>query len=169
MAWGRRRVFGVLLTVSLALNLFAVGLFIGVAAIGGRGFPPRGGDGFGPALQASPALMALEPASRQIAIEMFQESEDALREEGRALRRAQRNVVRAMAAEPFDPEAARTALAELRERTDAIQAVLHDYIVTLSRDLNEDERRRLSRTIFRSPAYRIPLAERAPAAHRPAG
>ncbi len=169
MAWGRRRVVGVALTISLAVNLFAIGIFIGVVAIGGHGFPPRGVDGFGPALQASPALMALEPTSRQLAIEMFQENEDALREEARALRRAQREVVRAMGADPFDAQAARAALDDLRERTDSIQGVLHGYIVDLSRDLSAEERRRLSRTIFRAPPYRIPLAGREPATHRPAG
>lgn len=167
MAWGRRRVFGVVLTVSLALNLFAVGILIGAIAVAGGRFPPRA-DGFGP-LQASPALMALDQESRQIAIEMFQENESALREETRALRRAQRQVVRTMGADPFDPDAARAALQELRLRTDNIQAVLHDYLVDLSPNLSEDERRRLSRMIFRGPAYRIPLARDGSAPHRPAG
>ncbi len=167
MAIGRRRLLGVLLTISLAVNLFAIGIFIGVVVVGGGPWPR--GETFGPNLQASPAFMMLEPATRQMAIEMFQETEDQLREETRALRRAQRAVVRAMGAEPFDPAAARTALAELRARGDAVQSLLHNYLVDLGSNLSEDERERLSRMIFRGPSHRIPLAESHRPPHSPAG
>lgn len=167
MALGRRRLLGVLLTISLAANLFAIGIFIGIVVVGGGPWPR--GEAFGPNLQASPAFMALEPASRQMAIEMFHETEDRLREETRALRRAQRAVVRAMDAEPFDPAAARAALAELRARGDAVQALLHNYLVDLGSNLSEDERERLSRMIFRVAPHRIPLAEGKRPPHFPTG
>ncbi len=169
MSVGRRRLFGIALTVSLAINLFAVGIFIGVVVTGGDRFARRGFDPMVSGFQASPAFMALEPESRQLAIEKFQESEPALREETMALRRAQRNVVRVLTTEPFDPAAASDALQDLRLRTDAIQAAVHRYLVDLSRDLSADERRGLSRSIFRSPAYRMPLAHREPAPHMHAG
>lgn len=166
---GRRRVFGILLTVSLALNLFAIGIFIGMVAIGGGPWAHRGLDPWSGGFQASPALMALEPESRQLAIERFQENEGALRDQTRALRRAQREVVRAMTADPFDPVAAGEALQQLRGQTDAIQTLIHNYLVDLSRNLTPDERERLGRSIFRGPAYRTPLASHPLGGFVPAG
>jgi len=155
---GRRRVFGIVLTVSLAVNLFAIGILIGAVATGGGPWMHRGLDPWAGGFQASPAFMALEPESRQLAIERFQENEDTLREHTRAVRRAQRDVVRAMSAEPFDPTVAGEALQQLRLQTDAIQATVHNYLIDLSRNLTHDERERLGRSIFRGPAYRTPLA-----------
>ena len=169
MAIGRRRIFGTLLTLSLALNLFAIGIFIGVVVIGGGRMPGRAADPWGAGFQASPAFMALEPQSRQLAIERFQENEKVLRDQTRALRQAQRGVVRSMAADPFDPAAANDALRELRVQTDAIQGIIHSYLVDLSRSLSAEERQRLSRSIFRSPAYRTPLASRTLVVLVPAG
>ncbi|NQV80998.1 MAG: periplasmic heavy metal sensor [Alphaproteobacteria bacterium] len=169
MSVGRRRLFGIVLTVSLAINLFAVGILIGVVAIGGGHFVRRGFDPAASGFHASPAFMALEAESRQLAIEKFQENEQALRDETRAFRVAQRNVVRALSAEPFDPAAAADALRDLRQRGDAIQAVIHGNLIAISRDLSAEERRRLSRSIFRSPAYRMPLARGEPAPHLRAG
>lgn len=166
---GRRRVFGILLTVSLAVNLFVVGILIGVVATGGGPWAHRGLDPWAGGFQASPAFMALEPESRQLAIERFQENEDALRDQTRALRRAQREVVRTMAAESFDPAAAGEALQALRRQTDAIQEIIHNYLVDLSRNLTPDERERLGRSIFRGPAYRTPLASHPLVAFTPAG
>jgi uncharacterized membrane protein len=169
MAIGRRRLFGILLTVSLALNLFAIGIFIGVVATGGGQWANRGGNPWGGGFQASPAFMALEPESRQLAIERFQEDEKKLRGQTRALRRAQRDVVRTMTADPFDPNAASNALQELRQQTDAIQATIHNYLVDLSRSLTAEERERLGRSIFRGPAHRTPLASHSLVVLIPAG
>ena len=160
MAIGRRRIFGTLLTLSLALNLFAIGIFIGVVVTGGGRMPGRAADPWGSGFQASPAFMALAPESRQLATERFHENEKVLRDQTRALRQAQRGVVRTMAADPFDPAAADVALRELRLTAGAIQGTIHTYLVDLSRSLTAEERQRLSRSIFRSPAYRTPLASR---------
>lgn len=158
MAIGRRRWFGILLTVSLAVNLFAVGILIGVVATGGGHFVRRGFDPAGAGFQASPAFMALAPESRQHAIEKFGEVEADLRAETVALRRAQRIVVRALSADPYDADAADAALRDLRQRSDAVQAILHGYLTRLGDDLSAEERRRLGRAIFRAPTYRMPLA-----------
>lgn len=160
MAIGRRRIFGTLLTLSLALNLFAIGIFIGVMVTGGGRMPGHAANPWGAGFQTSPAFMALGPQSRQLATERFHENEKVLRDQTRALREAQRGVVRTMAAEPFDPAAANEALNELRLKTESIQATIHHYLVDLSRSLTAEERQRLSRSIFRSPAYRTPLASR---------
>ncbi len=160
MAIRRRRLFGSLLTLSLALNLFAIGIFIGAMVIGGGRMPGRAADPWVAGFKASPAFSALEPQSRQLATELFQENERTLRDQTRALRQAQRRVVRTMVADPFDPAAANEALEELRGQTVAIQGIIHGYLVNLSRSLTAEERQRLSRSIFRSPPYRTPLASR---------
>ena len=159
MAIGRRRWFGILLTLSLAINLFAVGILIGIVATGTGHSARRGFDPAATGFQASPAFMALAPESRQHALDKFEGLEDALRAETRALRRAQREVVRTLSAEPFDATAVDAALRDLRRRSDAIQDVLHGYLIDISADLSAEERSRLGRSIFRGPAYRMPLAQ----------
>jgi len=160
MAIGRRRILSTLLTISLALNLFVIGIFITVVVLGGGRMPVRGADPWGAAFQASPAFMELELQSRQLAFELFQENRKVLRKRARTLRQAQRGVVRTMAADPFDLAAANDAFHELRLQTGAIQMIIHNYLVDLSQGLTDEERQSLSRSIFRALPQRIPLAGR---------
>lgn len=160
MAIGRRRILSILLTVSLALNVFVIGIFITVVVTGGGRMPVRAGDSWGATFQASPAFMALEPQSRQLASELFQENKKALRKRTRTLRQAQRGVARTIAADPFDLAAANDAFHELRLQTGAIQMIIHNYLVDLSQGLTDEERQSLSRSIFRALPQRIPLAGR---------
>jgi uncharacterized membrane protein len=169
MAIGRRRILSTLLTISLALNLFVIGIFITVVVLGGGRMPVRAADPWGAAFQASPAFMELELQSRQLAFELFQENRKVLRKRARTLRQAQRGVVRTMAADPFDLAAANDAFHELRLQTGAIQMIIHNYLVDLSRSLPDEERRSLSRSIFRALPHRIPLAGRTRAVLIPAG
>lgn len=160
MAIGRRRILSILLTISLALNLFVIGIFITVVVIGGGRMPVRAGDSWGASFQASLAFTSLETQSRQLAFELFQENKKALQKRTRTLRQAQRNVARTMAADPFDLAAANDAFHELRLQTGAIQMIIHNYLVDLSQNLTNEERRSLSRAIFRALPHRIPLAGR---------
>ena len=160
MAIGRRRILSTLLTISLALNLFVIGIFITVVVLGGGRIPVAAGDSWGAAFQASPAFMALEPQSRQLAFELFQENRKVLRKRTRTLRQAQRGVARTIAADPFDLAAANDAFHELRLQTGAIQMIIHNYLVDLSQSLTDEERQSLSRSIFRALPQRIPLAGR---------
>ena len=59
----------------------------------------------------------------------------------RAARRARRNAIRLLAAEPFDPEAAARALADTRAARAAVDAHAEAVILSIVADLPEAERR----------------------------
>ncbi|MYA17645.1 MAG: periplasmic heavy metal sensor [Gammaproteobacteria bacterium] len=60
----------------------------------------------------------------------------------RELRRSQRTIARTLAQEPFDPDAARAALATFREHMAANQASSHQAFVEILGRLTPEERRR---------------------------
>ncbi len=149
-----------LLILSLALNLFLGGLLIG-GWIAGR---PPGGDSMidgpmsdGPiqglagdrpgSAQSTPGLHrligALSPEARPEARRVFQEHRRELRTGIIALAESRRRVAAALSAEPFDPASLAAAFEELRHRTGAVQAGIHDGLVELSVRLNPEDRRRL--------------------------
>ncbi len=65
-----------------------------------------------------------------------------------ALRRARKAVARALVADPFQPEALRAALAELRNVTRDSQEALHHALVETAMKSTPEERRALSRSRF---------------------
>jgi uncharacterized membrane protein len=67
-----------------------------------------------------------------------------LRPRGEALEASRRKVTEALLAEPFQPEALDSALAQLRTETDGAQRALHRALVESARDLSPDDRRQMA-------------------------
>ncbi len=84
----------------------------------------------------------------------------ALRPRSEAVDAARRAVREALIAEPFEPQAMESALAQLRTDTDAAQVVLHRALVDAARELSLEDRRRLaaSRWFLRGGPRRRPGA-----------
>lgn len=61
-----------------------------------------------------------------------------------ALREARRKVANALAAEPFKPDVLKAALNEVRQTTQASQAVMHKALIELAESLTPQERKKLS-------------------------
>ena len=74
------------------------------------------------------------------------------------LNAAQAAVVAAMAREPHDPAGVQSALEQLRARSGALQAVVHQALADIAGELASDERERLVRAIFEGALRGIPLA-----------
>lgn len=163
----RRRWFGIALFASLAVNLFLVGILVGGLASGRPhglpfGGPPRGG----PDIVRGGQFSQLSEASRERMAAILEDRSDAMRGRVRAMRSAQREAARVLSADSYDAEKAAAALRELRLRTEELQAEIHAALATVARDLSQEERARLSRTIFLSTFYGMPLAEGPPPPRR---
>ena len=132
--------------VSLAVNLFFAGLLIGGPAFkdGGRDVGHRGGPM--PGLLPNPRVFveALGPMEgRRFQRELRQQVPD-LRSKFLAMRAKHRNVVAAMRADPFDPEALTAALAEIRDQQRDLASSLQDPIADLLADLTPEQRQKLA-------------------------
>ena len=159
----RRRWVGIALFASLAVNLLLVGIVVG-AMIGGRphglpfGGPPRGG----PDVVRGGNFGQMSEPTRQRVSTVMEARGDAMRTRVRAMRGAQREAERVLSAEPYDAEKATVALRALRQRTEELQAEIHAALAEVAKDLPQNERARLGRTIFLSTFYGMPLAELSP-------
>lgn len=151
---------GLWLTASLALNLFLAGLWIGgfAADSGGSPFEARF-RGPPPLFSAQGILFALPEASREQARDLLDAKSAEIRAAIEDLRAARRAVAGAMAREPLDQAATNAALVELRDRTGAVQSVLHGIVFEIAQDLDPADRERLARAVFQSSLYGIPLAQ----------
>lgn len=159
----RRRWFGLALFASLAVNLFLVGIVVGGLASGRShglpfGGPPRGGPDM---VRGGQFHQLSEPAREKMAA-ILEDRSDAMRERVRAMRAAQRDAARVLAADTYDADKAAAALRTLRMRTEELQAEIHAALSVVAKDLSPEERARLSRTIFLSTFYGMPLADMPP-------
>jgi uncharacterized membrane protein len=134
----RRRWLAIVLGVSVALNLFFVGL------LSARAFqrsevrherPPYAGTAGNPRRfrQRSRPFDWMSEAERE-----------QLRPRRKALRGLRHDVEEALTAEPFDREKLSHALSELRRETDGIQASVHEFMLQRAEGMNAEERRRLA-------------------------
>jgi len=82
----------------------------------------------------------------------------ALRPRSEAVDAARRAAREALIAEPFEPQALESALAQLRTDTDAAQVALHRALVDAARGLSLEDRRRIadSRWFLRGGPRRRP-------------
>ena len=154
MAERSRRSLTIALSASLIANIFLVGLVVGVFVRE----PP-----FGHRRAMTADFMALPETSRAVAREAFNARSGELRDKATALRRAQRQAAQVIAADPLDQSAAEAALKDLRERSVAMQAVLHDAFLNAAKSLAPADRERMIRSLFLAPGYGIPLARLGPA------
>lgn len=135
----------IVLSVSLALNLFFAGFLVARAAFGRRG--PRGPQDMH---EPFAAMMGGEPGGDDdLARKIMHRHRDALSSERKGLREARRETVEALVAEPFARERLERALEQTRVHTAASQRAMHDALVEYAEGLDPEQRRRFARRALR--------------------
>lgn len=147
-------------TMSVALNLFLGGVLLGYWLSNDPPLQawPRGAGIAAPGFSVAGILFAVPEAAREEAERMLSARAGDIERGIRSLREAQAGVVAAMAREPHDPAGVQSALQQLRARSGALQAVLHQALSDIAGELAGDERERLARAIFEGALRGIPLA-----------
>lgn len=139
----RRRWRSILLIVSLALNLFLVGILVGGRVAEWRAPASPTAAALGPGA-VSQLLSALPASARSEARRMFTERRPEIRRHFRALRTARLEAMRTLRAEPFDRQAFAEAMETVRERTLALQAAVQQVLIDLSGEVDAETRARLA-------------------------
>ena len=128
------RTTAILLAVSVALNLF----FLGVAtswAWRGRHEHAR---------ERGAAVERRSPPKADASSWLTESERDELRPRRKALRALRREAEGLLRAESFEPEKFRGSLSALRTETDAVQASMHELMIRRASGAGLDERRRLA-------------------------
>lgn len=134
----RTRWLAIVLAVSVALNLFFLGLFSARAFQ--RSEIRRERSPYGATAGDSRRLR-----QRQRPFDWMTDAErEQLRPRRKALRGLRREVEGALRADPFEPEKLSQALSELRRETDGIQASAHEFMRRRAEGMTGEERRRLA-------------------------
>ncbi len=137
------------LAVSVALNVGMLGVGFGFVS----GSPHWGGRGVDPTAGLARLLRSLPEERRE---ELMRAGAPAISDgelrrrigsSMRDLRVSQRHIERALAEEPFDPDAAARALARFREHFAANQSDSHKAFVAILERLTAEERRRFLETM----------------------
>ncbi len=133
------------LVVSLILNLLLVGFMAG--RMSGFGPPP----GFGPdPTSGFFRLLGFLPDDRRAAIApTLRKDMGELMPVLRKMRGDQHQVFETLTAEPFEPAALETALADLRTNLTAAQVASHHSFVEMAKSLTPEERKSLARAMRR--------------------
>lgn len=140
-----------LLPASLVLNLLLAGVIAGgvLSHMHDPG-PPHRKFGFGPLEHAVPQQ------ARQKLGPVFERERANMRDAFRELRGARGQMHEAMVKQPYDPDAASRALEEVRDRSAAVQDVLHNLLLSINERLTPEERRQfldaLERPLKRPPS-----------------
>ncbi len=134
----QRRWLAIILGVSVALNLFCVGLY-GARVLQHRD-PHVGRPEFGPT-GGGPRRVRQRPRPFDW---MTDAERTELRPHRRDLRVSRGAAEEALRAEPFDLERLRAALGGLRRETDGIQATVHEFMLRRVGSMSPEERRRLA-------------------------
>jgi uncharacterized membrane protein len=134
----QRRWFAIILGVSVALNLFFLGLFAARGLREREAHVERAGHG---PVAGGPRRFRQRPRP----FEWMTEAErDQLRPRRKALRGTRQVAEDALRAEPFDAARLRTALGDLRRETDEIQASVHEFMLQRAGSMSPEERQRLA-------------------------
>lgn len=134
---GRYRLVAI---VSLALNLFVIGIFVGgVLRDKRRGFGPGGG----PPFSVRGAKGLISSAAQPIAEEVQRAHEERVDRAFDVLRAKAEQVDVAVAAEPFDKAKLEAALSDMRDAHQALQIELHQEFVELAAKLERPDREKL--------------------------
>jgi uncharacterized membrane protein len=142
----RTRWLAIVLGISVALNLFFLGLFSARAFQRSEAGSMRSGHGI--VGEGGPRRIRQRPRAFDW---MSEEERDQLRPRRRELRNTRREMERALRAEPFDREKLSQVLAELRRETDGIQASVHEFMLRRAESMNVEERRRLADSQWQGP------------------
>lgn len=138
----------IVLVISLALNVAAIGFGVGFATGSpswGRGVDPTAG--LGRLLRSLPEDRRAELTRAGTPAMSDGELRRRIGTSLRHLRASQHAIAKAVAQEPFDPDAVRAALADFREHLAANQASSHQAFVEILGRLTPDERRRFLETM----------------------
>jgi uncharacterized membrane protein len=142
----RLRWIAIILGVSVALNLFVLGLFSARAFQRGEARTMRPGHAI--VGEGNPRRLRQRPRPFDW---MSDDEREQLRPRRRELRGTRRAVEEALRAEPFDREKLSRALAELRRETDGIQASVHEFMLRRAEGMSPEERRRLADSQWQPP------------------
>jgi uncharacterized membrane protein len=136
------RILGVLLAVSLAINVFILGFL--AARAWQRPFAGAGGPGRAPAtlFHADRVLGETSPGKLKW---LTREQRHELVPRWRALRQSRREAEQALRAEPFDRAAFERALERVRGETINTQSTLHGLLVGLADGMTPEQRAELAR------------------------
>ena len=139
------RKLAIALLVSVGLNLFLGGM-IASAWIAKRHYDERPGRppvaGLAGDFNFRSGIEALGREARPMAREIRREYSPRFREAGGAMHEARREVGRILRGDDLDPAALEAALGELRRRSDAAQAVMHEVLVKTVSSLTSEQRRK---------------------------
>ncbi len=112
----------VALVLSVCVNVFVAGLAAGRITTGQATRNGETGGGLQRFLATVPA--EVRPVFRQA----LSENRGSLRDMASEVREARQSAAEILAAEPFDQDAFEVALAEIRDRSEALQAMVHNTI-----------------------------------------
>ncbi|MDT0636211.1 periplasmic heavy metal sensor [Spectribacter hydrogenoxidans] len=119
---------GLLLAVSLALNLVIAGVVVGrLVSDGPRHHGPH-------------MLRGVPEAARPALRDAFKAHRDDIREHIHGIREARAHIADRIAADPLDEAALEAAFDELARRTDAMQALTHRIVIETAQSLPPDVR-----------------------------
>lgn len=138
------RKLAIALAISIGLNLFLGGAITSAWLVkrqyGGLRPPPQAG--MAGDFDFRGGLAALGGEARPLAREVRREYGPRLREAGKAIHDARREVGRMLRADEIDPAKLNAALADLRARSDGAQAVMHQVLMEAITKLTPDQRRK---------------------------
>ncbi|MHA1537004.1 MAG: periplasmic heavy metal sensor [Alphaproteobacteria bacterium] len=149
------RTLGIALIVSLAVNLFLVGIFVA----GFFFYRPAHHAHSGQPFPHWAARRSLDSDARGKVKAIWREARPALRMRVRAMRKARREVRRQLRADPLDRKALDVAYGELRERTIAAREAMKDVLTKVAFTLNAEQRRQYFKHRFRHRYRRRPRPE----------
>ncbi len=136
------RRLAIALVASLAINLFLGGMATSRWLFHAPpGAHDAGPDGIGH-FNRRAAHKALDPDTRRRVEAIWRDRIDDIRPRIRAARKARRDVMRELIAEPIDATALEAAYARLRARTDEAQSAVHGVLAEVAQMLPPDQRRR---------------------------
>ena len=148
MSWATPKRLGIILTLSLVINIFLIGFLVG--SFGHKGPFMRHGKGGDIAMKSmmSPRglhgiLRNLPREDRAKVRELIGNPRDVLREPMEQMRTAGQEVQRAMAAPKFSPDDLSTAFAGMRQAHGDMQVKLHQSIEKIAASLSVEQRKKL--------------------------
>lgn len=147
------RRLAIALAISLGLNLFIGGMVTTAWLTKKQRFgqrQPQVGATMRP-LDLRKGIAALGDADRPAIAEIRERFGPALRQQGRAMHKAQRDVGRLLKADELDPAELEAALARLRRGSDAAQETMHAMMVGIVGELTPGQRRRFFEAAIRKP------------------
>ncbi len=130
------------LALSLAVNIFVVGVTIGKKVSdhpGGGGI--RGPRGGGPSFNLRNMVRVLPPEAQEQVKDMMREERRKLRGNYEARRAANREIIEIITAEDVDVEALSRAIDKVTDNTTALAAPIHRVMLEIVPTLSVEERR----------------------------